>query len=176
MIFEQRMIDGECTMIMGTASLVNAPVHSPKTTGFYNVYERHESGRYDTWRAFTNTFYAENAKRWHEGTGEFWGGIMQRYTEQGTWPKIRDLLQTGVVHRFTPIPEDDEVNWGRPVSGSPLTLRLPSALRFRGYGQFQMGQISGKSTGVVDLQDQVASRPTELRQCSDSVGRGSTRR
>jgi hypothetical protein len=45
MIFEQRMIDGECAMVSGTTSLLNARVHSLKTAGFYNVYERTGSGR-----------------------------------------------------------------------------------------------------------------------------------
>jgi hypothetical protein len=92
MIYEQRMIDGECAMVIGTASLLNTRVHSSKSAGFYNVYERQGSGRYDTWHGFTNTFYSENAKRWHEATGDFWGGVMQRYSEHGSWPKIRDLF------------------------------------------------------------------------------------
>jgi hypothetical protein len=104
-------------MVMGTANLLNARVHTLKSAGFYNVYERHGSGRYETWRAFTNTFYTENARRWHDATGDFWGGIMHRCAEQGPWPKIRDLLQTGAVHRHTLIPEDNEENWRRPAAG-----------------------------------------------------------
>jgi hypothetical protein len=38
----------------------------------------------------------------------------------------------------------------------------------------QDGLDAGRSTGVVPTQDWVAPRPTELGQCSDSVGRGST--
>jgi hypothetical protein len=100
MIYEQRMLDGECAMVTGTASLLNAHVFSSKTAGFYNVYEKHGPGRYDTWQAFTHTSYSEDAKCWHETTGDFWG----------SWPKIRELFQTGVVHRFMEIPADDLEN------------------------------------------------------------------
>jgi hypothetical protein len=117
MIYDQRVLDGECAMVMGTASLLNAHVFSSKTAGFYNVYEKHGPGRYDTWQAFTHTFYSEDAKRWHEATGDFWGGIMQRYTDQGSWPEIRELFHTGVVHRFQEIPEDDLENWRRLAAG-----------------------------------------------------------
>jgi hypothetical protein len=117
MIYEQRMMDGECAMVMGTASLLNAHVFSSKSAGFYNVYEKHGPGRYDTWQAFTHTFYSEDAKRWHETTGDFWGGIMQRYFEQGSWPKIREIFQTGAAHRFMVIPEDDLKNWQGPAAG-----------------------------------------------------------
>jgi DNA-binding Lrp family transcriptional regulator len=40
---------------------------------------------------------------------------MTRYTEHGAWPKIRELFQTGVVHRFTLIPEDNADIGSRPV-------------------------------------------------------------
>jgi hypothetical protein len=83
MIFERHMIDGECARVMGTASLLNARVHTLTASGFYNVYERHGAGRYETWRAFTNTFYSENAKRWHEATGDFWGDLWNAIQSRG---------------------------------------------------------------------------------------------
>jgi hypothetical protein len=42
---------------------------------------------------------------------------MQRFYEQGSWPKIRELFQTGVTHRFMIIPPEDQDNWKRPAAG-----------------------------------------------------------
>jgi hypothetical protein len=107
MIYEQKMVDGECALVSGLAHLLNTHIYSSKTAGFYEVYAKTGNGRYSTWESFAHAVYAGHARSWHEAVGDFWSGIMMRYTEHGTWPKIRDLFNIGVRHRFTEVPEND---------------------------------------------------------------------
>jgi hypothetical protein len=55
----------------------------------------------------------------------FLGGIMQRSYEQGSWPKIRELFQTGVAHRFMAIPPENGDNWKRPAAGRHVHKNHP---------------------------------------------------
>jgi hypothetical protein len=91
MIYEQKMVDEERVMISGLAYLLSVHVCSSQKTG---------DGRYPTWDSFTNTFYAEHNRTWHEAVGDSWGGLIVMYSECGAWPKIRELdFNTGVSIR-----------------------------------------------------------------------------
>jgi hypothetical protein len=120
MIYEQKMVDGECAFVSGLAYLLNVHVYSSKSSGFFDVYPKNGNGRYTMWDSFTNTFFADHARSWHEAAGDLWGGIMRRYSECGSWPKIRELFNTGVHHQFIEIAENDASNWDHPVLKRPV--------------------------------------------------------
>jgi hypothetical protein len=121
MIADQKMVGGECAMTSGLAYLLSVHVFSSQKAGFYDVYAKAGDGHYPTWDSFTNTFYAEQNRTWHEAVGDFWGGLIMRYSECGSRPKIRELFNTGVdEHRFVEIPENDYAHWDHTILKRPI--------------------------------------------------------
>jgi hypothetical protein len=119
-IADQKMVDGECAMISGLAYLLSVHVYSSQKAGFYDVYAKAGDGRYPTWDSFTNTFCAEQNRTYHEAVGDFWGGLIMRFSACGSWAKIRELFNTGVEHRFVAIPENGYAHWDHPVLKRPV--------------------------------------------------------
>jgi hypothetical protein len=112
-IREQEMKDGESAMISALANLLNAHVFSADDSGFHDVYDRSGQGRYAKWEDILRRYQTDQSNKWHHLTGDFWGGIMTRFEVQGGWPKIVDIFQTGVEHRFQIIDHGETMHWVR---------------------------------------------------------------
>jgi hypothetical protein len=63
----------------------------------------------------------------------------------------------------------------QPRKRTSQIWRPPKVLHFPGHAGFRMVPTSGRSTGVVQLQDQVVPRQGMCRQCSNLSGRSSNR-
>jgi hypothetical protein len=75
-------------------------MYTAENSEYFDVYAPAKKCRHKTWNDMTNTFTGPAGARWHTLTGDFWGGILTPCKAQGGWPRIEDLFQTGVEHRF----------------------------------------------------------------------------
>jgi hypothetical protein len=112
-IYEQKMRDGECTMTVGLARLLHVHSFTLENSGFLDVYAAGTNAWYRTWKDFVESTPRSAYREWQQELGDFWGGILKRYRDAGRWPKIRDLFQTSVEHRFQLVAHGDSALWQR---------------------------------------------------------------
>jgi hypothetical protein len=89
-------------------------MYTSKNDGLRQVYAKTGSQRQ---RHGVNS---EEAKHWHEATGDFCGGVMVRYREPEKWPMIRRLFQNRARHGVEEIAGNIATRLGRSVRVRPV--------------------------------------------------------
>jgi hypothetical protein len=80
--------------------LLNADMYMSEKAKFVDAHAMSKKPKsYSQWVNLVTMFSSKSAKAWHEPPGDFWGGVMCKYTRQGRSPLIVELFQPDQEHR-----------------------------------------------------------------------------